>query len=161
MSSRPPSIAASEAYSFDNRQGHEQRVAVLFADLRGFTRMAEKKLPYDTVFILNRYFEAVDRVRNAHRAAWKEQEGFSLTYLPFIARAVVDAMEDSIPLWSQRVDDFPREDAAVEVRVVGSVAVLNVYDDGVGGAAGAAERTGGLRYCCFFFAKSFLLSSSS
>ena len=55
----PPSIAASEAYSYDNRQGHEQRVAVLFADLRGFTRMAEKKLPYDTVFILNRYFEAV------------------------------------------------------------------------------------------------------
>jgi adenylate cyclase len=57
----PPSIAASEAYSTDTRQGHEQRVAVLFADLRGFTRMAEKKLPYDTVFILNRYFEAVGK----------------------------------------------------------------------------------------------------
>jgi len=39
-------------------------------------------------------FEAVERVRRAHRSAWKEQEGFSLTYLPFIARAVVDAMED-------------------------------------------------------------------
>ena len=57
----PPSIAASEAYSADTRQGHEQRIAVLFADLRGFTRMAEKKLPYDTVFILNRYFEAVGK----------------------------------------------------------------------------------------------------
>jgi adenylate cyclase len=32
---------------------------VLFADLRGFTRMAENKLPYDVVFVLNRYFEAV------------------------------------------------------------------------------------------------------
>jgi 2-oxoglutarate dehydrogenase E2 component (dihydrolipoamide succinyltransferase) len=39
-------------------------------------------------------FEAVDRVRRAHRSAWKEQEGFSLTYLPFVARAVVDAVED-------------------------------------------------------------------
>jgi 2-oxoglutarate dehydrogenase E2 component (dihydrolipoamide succinyltransferase) len=39
-------------------------------------------------------FEAVDRVRTAHKAAWKEQEGFSLTYLPFVARAVVDAIEE-------------------------------------------------------------------
>ncbi|HSE92722.1 MAG TPA: adenylate/guanylate cyclase domain-containing protein [Methylomirabilota bacterium] len=39
--------------------GREQEVAVLFADLRGFTALAERKLPYDVVFILNRYFEAV------------------------------------------------------------------------------------------------------
>ncbi|MGB7297812.1 MAG: adenylate/guanylate cyclase domain-containing protein [Burkholderiaceae bacterium] len=37
----------------------EREVAVLFADLREFTRFAEHKLPYDVVFILNRYFEAV------------------------------------------------------------------------------------------------------
>jgi adenylate cyclase len=41
------------------RQGRESEIAVLFADLRGFTRMAEHKLPYDVVFLLNRYFEAV------------------------------------------------------------------------------------------------------
>ena len=41
------------------RQGRERDLAVLFADLRGFTRMAEHKLPYDVVFVLNRYFEAV------------------------------------------------------------------------------------------------------
>jgi 2-oxoglutarate dehydrogenase E2 component (dihydrolipoamide succinyltransferase) len=34
----------------------------------------------------------VDRVRNAHKAAWKAAEGFSLTYLPFISRAIVDAL---------------------------------------------------------------------
>ncbi len=39
--------------------GDEREIAVLFADLRGFTRVAERKLPYDVVFILNRYFEAV------------------------------------------------------------------------------------------------------
>jgi adenylate cyclase len=32
---------------------------VLFADLRGFTRIAEHKLPYDVVFLLNRYFDVV------------------------------------------------------------------------------------------------------
>jgi len=41
------------------RAGQEQEIAVLFADLRGFTRLAEHKLPYDVVFFLNRYFETV------------------------------------------------------------------------------------------------------
>jgi adenylate cyclase len=41
------------------RHGREREIAVLFADLRGFTRLAEHKLPYDVVFLLNRYFEAV------------------------------------------------------------------------------------------------------
>jgi adenylate cyclase len=42
-----------------HRDGRELSIAVLFADLRGFTRLAERKLPYDVVFILNRYFETV------------------------------------------------------------------------------------------------------
>jgi adenylate cyclase len=37
--------------------GEERNIVVLFADLRSFTRMAEHKLPYDLVFILNSYFE--------------------------------------------------------------------------------------------------------
>ncbi|HRE27292.1 MAG TPA: adenylate/guanylate cyclase domain-containing protein, partial [Anaerolineales bacterium] len=34
-------------------------IAVLFADLRSFTQFAEKRLPYDVVFVLNRYFNAM------------------------------------------------------------------------------------------------------
>jgi pyruvate dehydrogenase E2 component (dihydrolipoamide acetyltransferase) len=37
-------------------------------------------------------YENVERVRQAHRDAFKASEGFSLTYLPFIARATVDAL---------------------------------------------------------------------
>lgn len=37
-------------------------------------------------------YEAVEQVRRARKAAWKAEEGFSLTYLPFIMRAVVDAL---------------------------------------------------------------------
>jgi len=47
-------------------------------------------------------FERVQRVRAANGAAWKELEGFSLTYLPFIARAFCDT-----------VDDFPKVNASV------------------------------------------------
>jgi 2-oxoglutarate dehydrogenase E2 component (dihydrolipoamide succinyltransferase) len=39
-------------------------------------------------------FEGVDRVRRAHRDQFKAEEGFSLTYLPFVSRALVDAIED-------------------------------------------------------------------
>jgi 2-oxoglutarate dehydrogenase E2 component (dihydrolipoamide succinyltransferase) len=36
----------------------------------------------------------VDTTRDAVKASWKQAEGFSLTYLPFISRAVVDAIAD-------------------------------------------------------------------
>lgn len=39
--------------------GQELMIAVLFADLRTFTGIAERKLPYDLVFLLNSYFQAV------------------------------------------------------------------------------------------------------
>ena len=39
-------------------------------------------------------FEAVEQVRRAEREAFKAAEGFSLTYLPFISRAVVDAIRE-------------------------------------------------------------------
>jgi 2-oxoglutarate dehydrogenase E2 component (dihydrolipoamide succinyltransferase) len=39
-------------------------------------------------------FEGVERVRRAHGEAFKADEGFTLTYLPFIALAVVDALRE-------------------------------------------------------------------
>jgi pyruvate dehydrogenase E2 component (dihydrolipoamide acetyltransferase) len=39
-------------------------------------------------------YERVERVRRRHREAFKAEEGFSLTYLPFIARATIDALRE-------------------------------------------------------------------
>jgi 2-oxoglutarate dehydrogenase E2 component (dihydrolipoamide succinyltransferase) len=39
-------------------------------------------------------FHAVERARSARQREWKEREGFSLTYLPFMARAVCDALAE-------------------------------------------------------------------
>jgi adenylate cyclase len=56
----PATATARDALSpMDPSQGVEREVAILFADLRGFTRLSEGRLPYDTVFILNRYFDAM------------------------------------------------------------------------------------------------------
>jgi adenylate cyclase len=43
------------------RLGQEREITVLFADLRDFTSLAEERLPYDLVFVLNRYFAAMGK----------------------------------------------------------------------------------------------------
>jgi adenylate cyclase len=51
--------ARDALHEMNPSQGAEREIAVLFADLRDFTRLAEGRLPYDTVFVLNRYFFAM------------------------------------------------------------------------------------------------------
>lgn len=40
-------------------QGQERRLAILFLDMRGFTARTAGQLPYDVVFLLNRFFDAI------------------------------------------------------------------------------------------------------
>ncbi|MCA1404929.1 adenylate/guanylate cyclase domain-containing protein [Ensifer sp. IC3342] len=53
------SLGIKKQLAQQDGEGRERRIAVLFCDLRDFTRIAEHKLPFDTVFLLNRYFEMV------------------------------------------------------------------------------------------------------
>jgi adenylate cyclase len=54
----PPNATAADAMDRARARATEERaVAVLFADMRGFTRLAESRLPYDVVFLLNRFRE--------------------------------------------------------------------------------------------------------
>ncbi|MEX0759178.1 MAG: adenylate/guanylate cyclase domain-containing protein [Tistlia sp.] len=56
----PPNVTPRQAQARPGYlQGQEREVVVLFADLRGFTEFAETRLPYDVVFLLNRYFSAM------------------------------------------------------------------------------------------------------
>ena len=62
----PPNTGAGVARARSaSGQGREQEVTILFADLRDFTRLSERKLPYDIVFVLNRYFDAMGRAVEA------------------------------------------------------------------------------------------------
>lgn len=49
----------------DYLHGQEKNIAILFADLRAFTKFSEHKLPYDVVFVINQYFrhmgEAIEK----------------------------------------------------------------------------------------------------
>ncbi len=58
----PPTATAREAFHKPAYlQGREEEIAVLFADLRSFTKFSEKKLPFDVVFVLNRYFSTMGK----------------------------------------------------------------------------------------------------
>jgi adenylate cyclase len=62
----PPFAQASDGRRrVDAVQGSEREVAILFVDIRGFTSLAEGRLPYDVVFVLNRYFATMGRAVEA------------------------------------------------------------------------------------------------
>lgn len=63
----PPQPRVRQADLLDRAQSGEERfIVAMFVDLRGSTRLAEERLPYDTVFIINRFLGAVgDAVREA------------------------------------------------------------------------------------------------
>lgn len=65
-------------------------------------------------------FESIAQVRAQHGDAFKTAEGFSLTYLPFIARAVCDALSE-----------FPRLNASIqdEALIVHSTVNLGIAVD--------------------------------
>ncbi len=56
----PPNAPISRAYPHNRQHAADERMIVaMFVDMRGSTRLAERRLPYDTVFIINRFHEAV------------------------------------------------------------------------------------------------------
>src|ERR1700726_2909625 len=61
----PFANAADGRRRVDLAQGSEREIAILFVDIRGFTALSEGRLPYDVVFVLNRYFAAMGRAVEA------------------------------------------------------------------------------------------------
>ena len=88
------------------KAGHRDRVVPLSNIRRrtGEHMVGSKAVAPHVLTAMEVDYEGVDRVRRAHRDRWKKEEGFSLTYLPFIARAVVDAL-DEFPFINASVGD--------------------------------------------------------
>ncbi len=81
---------------------------VPFSNMRRRTaeHMVRSKATSPHAFIANEVdFESVERVRAAWGERFKAEEGFTLTYLPFVARAAVEALRDFPLLNASVVDD--------------------------------------------------------
>ena len=57
----PHTMSADGHDSNPTRIGQERYLVSMFVDMRGSTKMAEKRLPFDTVFIVNRFLGAVSQ----------------------------------------------------------------------------------------------------
>jgi 2-oxoglutarate dehydrogenase E2 component (dihydrolipoamide succinyltransferase) len=87
--SAPPEPRARPAGAAD--------VAVPLSNIRrriGEHMVMSKNVAPHAMTVVDVDYEAVERVRRQHGEQWRADEGFSLTYLPFIARAVIDALHD-------------------------------------------------------------------
>src|ERR1700756_818775 len=57
----PHAMSANAHASHPHRIGQERYLVSMFVDMRGSTRLAEHRLPFDTVFIVNRFLAAVSQ----------------------------------------------------------------------------------------------------
>jgi pyruvate dehydrogenase E2 component (dihydrolipoamide acetyltransferase) len=102
--SRAPQAPSVSMASF--RAAGDQ--VVPFSNMRRRTaeHMVRSKATSPHAFIANEVdFESVERVRKAWGERFKAEEGFALTYLPFVARATVEALRDFPLLNASVVDD--------------------------------------------------------
>ncbi len=78
-------------------EGTERLITVVFVDLRGFTTLAEAKLPYDVLFILNRFFHEMTGALTASNGHFSQFTGDGLMALYGLhaedpARGAADAL---------------------------------------------------------------------
>ncbi len=57
----PHTVSADAHARHPSRIGEERYLVSMFVDMRGSTKLAEKRLPFDTVFIVNRFLGAVSQ----------------------------------------------------------------------------------------------------
>ncbi|UGY20645.1 adenylate/guanylate cyclase domain-containing protein [Bradyrhizobium septentrionale] len=57
----PHTMSANAHATHPTRVGQERYLVSMFVDMRGSTQLAEKRLPFDTVFIVNRFLGAVSQ----------------------------------------------------------------------------------------------------
>ena len=92
-----PSVAPGAAPEPDDGAETSGPLVVPLSSIRktiGRHMVASKSTSPHVLTAVEVDFEGVERVRTRARSAWRAQEGFSLTYLPFIARATCDALAE-------------------------------------------------------------------
>jgi adenylate cyclase len=107
----PFAHAADGRRRVDSAQGSEREIAILFADIRGFTSLAEGRLPYDVVFVLNSYFAAMGHAVEAAGGRVDKFIGDGVMALFGIesdARAASRAALDAARMMSERLEELNR-----------------------------------------------------
>jgi 2-oxoglutarate dehydrogenase E2 component (dihydrolipoamide succinyltransferase) len=104
-----------------------ERVALNRVQQRaGAALLASKRTAAHAYSVVLADYAAVEAVRSSERERWRAHEGFSLTYLPFVARAAIDALRE-FPSLNATV----RDDATVLHRDVGLGVAVDLAHQGL------------------------------
>ncbi len=128
-----------------SNEGEERELAILFLDMRGFTARTTGQLPYDVVFLLNRFFDAIVPAINAAGGAVDKYMGdgllavFETPDTPSSAKAALQAVE-GISRALHRFNETLKNEGQPPV-AIGIGAHLGNVVLGEIGAAGEAPRT--------------------
>ena len=103
---RPAAPAPAAPKGAEPAARGERRTVVPLSKIRRLTgahMIGSKSTSPHAFSVVEVDYSNVDRVRTAERERWRAAEGFSLTYLPFISRALVDA-----------IAEFPHMNASID-----------------------------------------------
>lgn len=89
--------------------GREARIAILFSDVREFTRFSETQMPYDVVHVINRYFRRMGEIVLGHDGFIDKYVGDGLMALfglnePDPAKACRDAIAAGLDMIAALAD---------------------------------------------------------
>lgn len=103
-----PILSAGMAGEVQVAAGREREIAVLFCDIRGFTAISDSRLPYDTVFLLNRYFSVVGQAVERAGGQMDKFIGDGAMALFGIDTGKEEACRQSLRAAAQILDDLER-----------------------------------------------------
>ncbi|MBT3991077.1 MAG: adenylate/guanylate cyclase domain-containing protein [Rhodospirillaceae bacterium] len=113
----PPTATVRDANRPGGIQGREQKIAVMFIDLRGSTKLGEEKLPYDVLFILNQFFAEMSEALTETDGHYAQFSGDGLMALYGLETDVDQGCRDAIQGAIAMVDKL----AALNERLVQEV----------------------------------------
>jgi adenylate cyclase len=91
-----PDVGVGAMRSPGTVQGSEQQVVIMFVDMRGSTQMGEKHLPYDVLFILNRFFSEMTEALDETHGHYAQFTGDGLMALYGLTRGLEQGCRDAL-----------------------------------------------------------------
>lgn len=102
-----PDLHVDDEWREGGVSGEERDVVALFVDLRGSSRFSQRHLPYDVLFILNRFFLEMSAALNDSHGHYAQFEGDGLLALYGLERGLEQGCRDVLRgavAMQQRID---------------------------------------------------------
>ncbi len=92
----PPDLDVDSEWREGGVSGEERDVVALFVDLRESSKISEKHMPYDVLFILNRFFLEMSDALNETHGHYAQFEGDGLLALYGLQRGLQQGCHDAL-----------------------------------------------------------------